>query len=258
MYNKLKKYIKKHLPEILLIKLWEIKCNPGEYAKNFINTIGVKIHLFLSPDEPNLKSYFKYILHFKDNTVPFEECRNTLTNMLNVGTIDRCHSILLFGALISKKPENVLELGVGIGYVTNAIALALKYNGKGKLTSVDNWCDSYDIEPKWINRFRKLGVRIPAPVSEEDFVRKSHSDTFDFIVSDADHLNAHKWIDETLRILKNDGFAFFHDTNNKEYKLDLVVERVKELGLPHYHFIEKSRPDEKNDRGWLFVINKKT
>jgi hypothetical protein len=73
-----------------------------------------------------------------------------------------------------------------------------------------------------------------------------------------DHLRSQNWVDEYLRITCHDGFIFFHDTNSDPFpNLRKIVDRVKELNLPHYHFTESTRPEEKCARGWLFVINQK-
>jgi hypothetical protein len=36
-----------------------------------------------------------------------------------------------------------------------------------------------------------------------------------------------------------------------------LKDKIELMALPHFHFTESSRPDERCERGWLFVINKK-
>ena len=60
----------------------------------------------------NIRSYCNYITDFK---------------RINGVSIDMCHNILIFGLVVSSKPERALELGIGRGYVTNSIMSALKY-----------------------------------------------------------------------------------------------------------------------------------
>lgn len=190
-----------------------------------------------------------------------QECFNLILNYNNNNkfAIDRCHNIFLIGALLSKKPENILELGIGTAYVTLSIIHAIAYNKKGRLTSVDNFSDWEGQEPEGIKKIREAGVNVVAPVEEKEFVSNCASDTYDFLISDADHFNSGLWVNNHLRITQHDGFMFFHDTNLKEMfpNLALIEKRIKELGLPYYHFTENSRPDENCERGWLFVINKK-
>jgi len=103
---------------------------------------------------------------------------------------------------------------------------------------------------------RKVGVNVVAPVEEYLFVSGCPSESYDFLISDADHLNSGTWIDEHLRIVRPGGFLFFHDTNQIDEfpNMALIGKRVKELGLCHYHFKKSSRPDEQCERGWLFVM----
>ena len=192
----------------------------------------------------NLREYFDHILTFDHSSL---------------SPIDRCHNLFLIGAVLSKKPENVLELGIGTGYVTASLIHALRYNGKGKLTCVDNWFDWGGKEPAGIERFRSAGVRVVAPVSEEDFVKKCPPDTHDFLISDADPFLSGLWIDEHLRITTDKGFMFFRNTNRSDDlpNLALIEKRFKELGLFYYHFTEQSRSDENCQSGWLFAINDK-
>jgi len=193
----------------------------------------------------NLREYFDFILNFDHR---------------NPSPIDRCHNLFLIGALLSKKPENILELGIGTGYVTLSLIHALKYNSIGNLTCVDNWFDWGGHEPEGIDAIRAAGVNVVAPISEQEFVNQCPSDSYDFLIADADLFLSGLWIDEHLRITKHNGFMFFRNTNRKDDlpNLQLIEKRVKELGLSYYHFTEQSRSDEGCRSGWLFAINDKT
>jgi len=176
----------------------------------------------------------------------------------NPVAIDCAHNIFVIGSVLSKKPRNLLELGVGSGYLTLSLLHAIKYNGIGQLTSVDNWFDTHGLEPKVGSQLRAAGANVVCS-SEKDFVVNAPTDAYDFLISDADHHHSAEWLDQHLRIVEHNGFIFFHDTNQPgEFPgLATIEARVKELGIPFYHFKESSRPDENCNRGLLFVINKK-
>jgi hypothetical protein len=191
----------------------------------------------------DLVSYFNLVLSF--------DHRNPVA-------LDRAHNMLVAGMVLSKKPKAVVELGVGSGYLSASLAYAIRYNGVGQLTSVDNWYDTQGQEPPIAKQLRVLGVNVVCS-GEEEFVRSAPTDAYDMLISDADHYRSPEWLDQHLRIVKHDGLLFFHDTNQPEAfpALATLEGTVRGLGLPYYHFIENSRPDEHCDRGWLFVINKK-
>jgi predicted O-methyltransferase YrrM len=172
--------------------------------------------------------------------------------------IDVAHNLFLVGALVARKPRRVLEVGMGTGFVTASLVYGIAYNGVGELTCVDNWMDWGGQEPDWVQQVREAGVRVAAPMDERAFLGSVVADAFDLVVSDADHLHSHAWVDEYFRITAHDGFIFFHDTNSPVFRnLHTIVERVRALGLPHFHFTDSTRADERCNRGWLFVINKK-
>jgi glycosyltransferase involved in cell wall biosynthesis len=193
----------------------------------------------------NLRAYFDHMIAF---------------DSLHPSSLDRCHNIFMMGAVLSKKPEKILELGIGTGYLTWSLIYALQYNRKGNLTCVDNWIDWGGREPADIDKIRAAGVNVVAPVSEQEFVKNCPSDSYDFLISDADAFLSGFWIDEHLRITQHNGFMFFRNTNRKDDLpgLQLIEKRIKELGLFYYHFSEQSRPDEHCRSGWLFAINDKT
>ncbi len=192
----------------------------------------------------NLHQYFDHILTFDHNSS---------------SPIDRCHNLFLIGAVLSKKPDSVLELGIGTGYVTLSLIHALKYNGSGNLTCIDNWFDWGGHEPEGIGAIRAAGVNVVAPISEEEFVKQCPSDSYDFLISDADAFLSGLWIDEHIRITTDKGFMFFRNTNRSDDlpNLSLIETRLKKLGLFYYHFTEQSRSDENCNSGWLFAVNDK-
>ena len=173
-------------------------------------------------------------------------------------SIDKAHVIYIAGAVLSKKPKNILEIGIGSGYVTTNLFYSLKYNNLGTLTCVDNWHDWHGKEPKHIKFMEKSEIKI-INKSEKEFVKNCDDNMFDFLVSDGDHNNSGTWINEYLRIIQNNGFMFFHDTNlEDDYpNLQLIGKRIFELNLPHYHFKISTRNDEECENGILFVINNK-
>lgn len=177
----------------------------------------------------------------------------------SIVAVDKCHAFHIIGSLISKKPEKVLEVGIGTGFLSAGLLMGIRYNQKGTLTCVDNWQDWNGIEPPEIANLRAAGVNVVAPIAEKDFIMNCPDNEYDFVISDGDHLNSGSWVDEYFRITKANGFIFFHDTNIHDVfpSLSLIEPRVKELDLPYYHFTKNTRPDEHCERGLMFVINKK-
>jgi predicted O-methyltransferase YrrM len=171
--------------------------------------------------------------------------------------LDLAHAALLAGAVASLKPARVLELGVGSGYTTRAVLQALAWNGRGELTCVDNWADWGGREPPHAQALRDAGA-VLVTAGESDYLVRCPDDHFDVLVSDADHQQSDRWLDLHLRVVRDGGWLFFHDTANASFpNLGLVVRKVEALGLAHRHFTEGSRPDERCERGWLLVINRK-
>lgn len=173
--------------------------------------------------------------------------------------MDTCHYLQIIGTLIAKKPENVLEVGIGTALMTAGLVMGLRYNQRGRLTCVDNWFDWQGIEPPGVTSLRSSGVTVVAPVDERVFLEACPDDTYDFVVSDGDHRNIWLWIDHYFRVTRPDGIIYFHDSNNTELfpTIGHIEQRVKQLGLPYYHFKQNSRPDERCDRGLLMVVNSK-
>ena len=79
----------------------------------------------------HLKHYFDYLAAF---------------DTAEIRSVDRCHNIFLIGSVLSKKPRNILELGIGTGSLTVSMIYALRYNGARSrqvlmrfVTAVSRW-----------------------------------------------------------------------------------------------------------------------
>ena len=186
----------------------------------------------------NIKNYFDFISNFdwKNNS------------------IDLCHNVLLVGTVISSKPTNILELGIGSGYVTKSLLHAIRYNGIGKLTTVDNFHDG-PIDGL-VNELKEMGANVCAPITEEKFVRSAKTDEYDLLVSDADHTHSGEWVEEIYRIVKPNGIMFFHDIFYTE-SVNRYLKMAISTNRPHFVFNSSSRPNEECTNGWLMVKNTK-
>ncbi|MBF0485530.1 MAG: class I SAM-dependent methyltransferase [Candidatus Omnitrophica bacterium] len=169
--------------------------------------------------------------------------------------IDIAHDFFILGSLLSRKPHNILELGIGSGFVSQMLLAAIRTNRRGTLTSVDSLWDWKGVRPPHFDSIESGGGRIVIE-EEESFLVRQDSGRYDFIISDGDHVNMYFFIDKIFRVAKKDAFIFFHDTNNPMFSNLLKIEAiVRKAGHPCYHFKDKSAEGERTDRGLLFVIN---
>ena len=134
----------------------------------------------------------------------------------------------------------------------------------GELTIVENWYDWGGIRQE--NIFNDLTEKVTdlkitfLEQAERVFLDECKSDQYDFILTDADHKNGGYLIDEYLRIAKEDAFIFMHDTNyhhTGQKCMKYLEERLIELKLPHFMFTESTRPNERCEEGFTFIINRR-
>jgi predicted O-methyltransferase YrrM len=175
--------------------------------------------------------------------------------MTDERAMDWAHIELIYGAAISAKPENILELGIGTGAVTRKLLNAIYYNGIGNLTCVDNLVDDANWPKIEYKEAMGEGARF-VNSDEHAFVSGQLTNKYDFLVSDADHSG--NWFEEHSRICTPMAMMWFHDTNTPGYPgLYSIEPQVKALGWPYIHFRKSSRPDERCERGLLLVVNAK-
>jgi predicted O-methyltransferase YrrM len=185
---------------------------------------------------------------------------NIQLNKPSTAAIDENHVSLILGSLLSVKAKNILEIGIGTGFVTDMLLKAIEFNGCGNITSIDNYHDLggnlSEVTLEYLQQKRQLNII--APVEEKDFVLSSEDNTYDFLVSDGDHHHSGEWVLDIFRIMKPNSFMFFHDVNNPGFP-GLMNYKVlsDEYNKPNYLFTQSSRKDEECHRGLLMVINKK-
>src|SRR5437868_6044024 len=97
--------------------------------------------------------------------------------------VDHAHNLFLMGALLSRKPQQVLELGIGTGFVSWTLLRGLQFNGTGHLTCVDNFIDWDGQLPAGLDQLVAAGVKVVGPIDEGDFLRSCPSDAYDFVIS---------------------------------------------------------------------------
>lgn len=170
--------------------------------------------------------------------------------------MDHAHIMLIYGVALAIKPLNILELGIGSGAVTTALLEAVTYNGRGRITVVDNWVDWGGVRPEIAGLAHTSKISI-VDSNEETAVNKWTPGTVDLIVSDADHMNSHKWFLTTMSLLTKTGIAFFHDVTNPAFpNLNTLIDTVKQHEYSYWVFRENSVAQERCDRGLLMVMKK--
>ena len=165
--------------------------------------------------------------------------------------VDESHALLILGAALSAKPLNLLELGIGSGYVTRTLLAAIAYNGVGKLTSVDNWKDWNGVKPDGIAELEAADITVVAE-DEGPFLKAQPDAAYDFVVSDADHRNAHKHLPDLLRITTPSGVIFIHDASNQH-----LINALNASRRPYKLFAATTRPGERCERGTAMLFNQK-
>lgn len=193
----------------------------------------------------------------------FEAYANFVTSFkaANDVSIDSCHGMLVFSLIVSHKPKRVLELGIGNGYTTKTILYALRYNGSGVLDTIDNFHDwggngSDPVIVRTLREIKELGASVYAPIAEKTFVFGVAENTYDFVVSDADHHHCGEWTDQIFRITRPNGIIVVHDVSSYTSP-HRYVDEAKRLGKPFMVFAESSRKDETCANGIAVIHNTK-
>lgn len=175
-------------------------------------------------------------------------------NLNSIICIDDNHLMLIYALIISNKPKNVLELGIGSGKTTQTIINGFIYNQMPlSIDCVDNFYDWGGKSPDHIKDLYSL-VNI-INMSERTFITNS-TKRYDFIISDADHSHAHLWIKETINLLNDNGILIYHDITNPSFpNLSDIIKYMNNFNYKYLLFNKNSLPNERCERG-LLVIQK--
>lgn len=170
--------------------------------------------------------------------------------------IDDCHAAFLKALVMCKKPRHVLEFGFGAGEGTRAIRAGLAFNAQAHAyTVVDNWMDFGGRQPEVTQGAEYAGVDFVTS-SELDFVLACKQ-TYDVILSDADHHNTQRWFEPVYTsLLARGGVLVYHDVTNTAAFPNLmqIYEDCIRKDLHHVMLNQNSLPHERCDRGMLVIF----
>lgn len=171
--------------------------------------------------------------------------------------IDIAHAEIIKSLVMASKPSEIIEFGIGGGRSTDAILSGLDYNQqKFNYTLVDNWLDFGHKMPEEV--FEKYGQKINLVTSPEKEFVYSCQNSFDFIMSDADHHQTNLWFEYVYeKLLKPKGILIYHDVdiiNNTYPNLTTILDKVKQKNISHFLFNKNSLESEKCHRGLLTIF----
>lgn len=166
-------------------------------------------------------------------------------------SIDYNHIQLIYALLISHKPKNVLEIGIGSARTTLRIIDAFKYNNiEIDIDCVDNFFDWKGQIPEHIKHIKDINLIVSDEYNFIDTCKKR----YDFIISDADHENTDKWVEQTIKLLNPNGILIYHDITNPSYQnLNNIIEYVKNNNYQYMIFNKNSKSHERCDRGLIII-----
>ena len=165
-------------------------------------------------------------------------------------SMDKPHCLLVYALAVSNKPWKLLEIGIGAGYVTEALYQAIKYNGIGDLITIDNFHDWKGCEPSFLPHIKQISMFTKS--NEQEFVKTATKNYYDFIVLDADHNHSHEWAEQVYDLGEPSSTFIIHDINYAP-NLRRYLDIAKERGYSHFIFDKSSRKDEGCEVGLLIV-----
>lgn len=171
--------------------------------------------------------------------------------------IDIAHANLLKALVMANKPTSILEIGLGGGRSADAILEGLKYNELPyNYTLVDNWWDWGGNKPEIVDKM--YGDKIDIITSDEkDFVF-SCKESFDFIMSDGDHLATDQWFTYVYdNLLQKGGILIYHDVNFHEEaftNLRNIYFIAKKNNIRFKLFDKSSLDSERCHRGLMVIF----
>ena len=174
----------------------------------------------------------------------------------NLVKIDQNHALLVQSLVMCRKPRKVLEIGFGAGEATKAILAGLRYNRTPiDYTVVDNWMDFGGAQPAATRTEEFGGINF---ITSDEFAFVANCQTiYDFIFSDADHLNTQLWFEHVYgKLLSREGILIYHDVTNSAMFPNLMTIYTDTIKNNYHHVLmnQNSFPGERCDRGLLVIF----
>lgn len=158
--------------------------------------------------------------------------------------------LVLYSTIRHEKPDSILEVGVSAGGATMWLAAALRANGGGSLTSVDNWSrDDGGLATgpkKALNRLQDLDLAGWVEFIGEDshdYLPSQKQDAFDVAWIDGDHSYEGGKSDLTEAIRIASELVIFHDATHLPGPKKIIKERDDGLLLPGIRGFYLVNPD---------------
>ena len=170
--------------------------------------------------------------------------------------VDNCDRFIL-AALYSKRPQNVLQLGIGNGNLLLGIAASQKNIPGCRLDIVHVWPDGRSLPSGFFENLSTSDINLIRPVSEIEFINDCVSDHYDFLILNSVESIGALWTDELLRITRKNGFLFIKNSNHAvgSMQMQLIQRRFDETGIFCYHFTESDQHENVSRGAWLFSVN---
>jgi predicted O-methyltransferase YrrM len=175
-------------------------------------------------------------------------------NMLEDIAIDDAHCDLIYGLVRAQKPFSVLEIGFGSGKSYKTISKGLAYNGgEHQYTIVDNWHDWGGKRP---DHAGGAWLHLLITEAEEGEFVNSCTQTFDFILIDADHSKSDHYFQRVYNnLLNHGGILIYHDVSNSGWiNLSSIEHSAAVIGGEVKVFNKNSSHGERCDRGLLVIF----
>jgi predicted O-methyltransferase YrrM len=148
-----------------------------------------------------------------------ESERAGLFSCLDGGSTEIEYLNLINALVMASKPKNCLETGGYFGFGTIAILHAIKSNGIGRLTTIDNDAST---EHKRIDNISRADVGQPEFVKSDsiEWINSYSGDKFDFVFFDSDvHIRGDEFSALKDKGLLEDGcLCVFHDSSRVRLK----------------------------------------
>lgn len=150
-------------------------------------------------------------------------------HMENSGGVECEVGEFLYGLVRMVQPDNICETGTHLGVGASYMGLALKENGKGKLTTLEF---IPELRNQAVTRFEKLGLTNQIDSILIDAAAFNPTTTFDIILLDTEPQTRFAELIKYLPSLKPGGYIFIHDLSSHMHQVPAPTPDL-EFGWPY-------------------------